>query len=168
MAQESVVRDLFDRWERVWHESRYDLVAGCVAPVYIRHDEAGTRRVTPEEYSAELAAARLERPNIRIVVYDHEITGDRAWFRFTLMWTDPSTGETRTRAGMQVYRIEGGKLAENLALVPQAGVGMARRRRAGALDERARITDGCICLRAENSDTVGRFGEEVGHPDLEC
>jgi hypothetical protein len=48
----------------------------------------------------------------RFVVYDHEITADRAWFRFTLMWNDASTGQKRTRAGMQVYRIEGGKLAE--------------------------------------------------------
>jgi hypothetical protein len=45
-------------------------------------------------------------------VYDHEIAGDHAWFRFTLMCTDPSTGETRTRASMQLYRIEAGKLAE--------------------------------------------------------
>jgi hypothetical protein len=45
-------------------------------------------------------------------VYDHDIVGDRAWFRFTLKWTDASTGETRTRAGMQVYRVERGKLAE--------------------------------------------------------
>ncbi len=112
MSEESVVRDLFDRWERVWHEGRYDLVAECVAQVYTRHDESGTRHVTPEEYAAEIAAARRERPNTRFIVYDHEIAGERAWFRFTLMWTDPSTGETRTRAGMQTYRAEGGKLAE--------------------------------------------------------
>lgn len=112
MSEQSVVRDLFDQWERVWHEGRYDLVAECVAEVYIRHDESGVRRVTPEGYAAEIAAARRERPNTRFIVYDHEITGDRAWFRFTLMWTDPVGGETCTRAGMQSYRIEGGKLAE--------------------------------------------------------
>lgn len=112
MSEESVVRDLFDRWERVWHEGRYELIADCIAPVYTRHDDSGTRQVTPEEYAAEVAAARRERPNTRFIVYDHEIVGDRAWFRFTLMWSDPGIGETRTRAGLQVYRIEGGKLAE--------------------------------------------------------
>jgi hypothetical protein len=91
MSEESVVRDLIDRWERVWHEGQYDLVVGCVARVYIQHDESGTRQVTPEGYAAEIAAARRERPNNRFVVYDHEITADRAWFRFTLMWTDPAT-----------------------------------------------------------------------------
>jgi hypothetical protein len=112
MSDESVVRDLFDRWERVWHEGRFELVAGCVAPTYIRHDESGTRVVTPEDYATEIAAARRERPNTRFVVYEHAFAGDRAWFRFNLTWTDANTGETRARAGMQLYRIEGGKLAE--------------------------------------------------------
>jgi hypothetical protein len=112
MSKESVVRDLFDRWERVWHEGRYDLVAGCVTPVYTRHDESGTRQLTPEEYAAEIATARQERPNTRFIVYDHEIAGDRVWFRFTWTWSDASTGEKCTQAGMQLYRIGGDKLAE--------------------------------------------------------
>ena len=82
-----------------------------MGPIYIRH-EAGTRRVTPEEYAAEIDASRSERPNTRFVVFDHDLVCDRAWFRFNLTWTDPSTGETRTRAGMQAYQVEGGKLAE--------------------------------------------------------
>jgi hypothetical protein len=106
------VRDLFDRWERVWHEGHYNLIPDCVQSNYIRHDEAGDRTVTREAYASEIAAARRDRPNNRFVVYDHEITADRAWFRFTLMWNDAATGEPRTRAGLQVYRIESGKLAE--------------------------------------------------------
>ena len=112
MFHESVIRDLFDRWERVWHEGQYDLIPSCLGQVYIRHDDAGDRTVTPESYAAEIAKTREERPNIRFVVYDHSFEGDRAWFRLTAKWTDPETGETRTRAGMQVYRIEAGKLAE--------------------------------------------------------
>jgi hypothetical protein len=27
MSDESVMRDLFDRWERVWHKGTYDLVS---------------------------------------------------------------------------------------------------------------------------------------------
>jgi len=104
MSEESV-RHLFDQWERVWHEGQHSLVAECVAPVYIRHDETGTRQVTPAEYALEIATAQRERPNTRFVVYEHEITTDRAWFLFTLMWNDASTGEKRTRAGMLLYRI---------------------------------------------------------------
>jgi hypothetical protein len=39
MSDESAVRDLFDRWERVWHEGQYGPVSECVGPHYIRHDE---------------------------------------------------------------------------------------------------------------------------------
>jgi len=79
MSNESAMHDLFDRWERVWHEGQHDLIPSCVGG------------------------------------------GKRAWFRFTLKFTDPKTGETRTRAGMQVYRIEGGKLAETWLMFQQPG-----------------------------------------------
>jgi hypothetical protein len=117
MSQE--VSDLFDRWERVWHEGQYDLVESCVCPHYIRHDEQGDRTVTREAYAGELAAIRQQRPDIRVVVYDHAFDADRAWFRFAFKWTDQETGEARVRAGMQSYRIEGGRLAETwIAFLP--------------------------------------------------
>jgi len=53
---------------------------------------------------------------LRFAVYDHSFEGDREWFRFTLKWTDSATDETRTRAGMQLYRIEDSKLAETMTL----------------------------------------------------
>ena len=119
MRDETVMCDLFDRWERVWHEGRYDLVPSCVGSHYIRHDENGDRTVTCEAYAAELASIREERPGIRVAVYDHSFEGNRAWFRFAFKWPDPITGEPRTRAGMQSYRIEDGKLAETwIALQP--------------------------------------------------
>jgi hypothetical protein len=49
-----------------------------------------------------VGAERHERPHLRFVGYDHLLEGNRAWFRFTLKWTDSNTGEPRTRAGMQV------------------------------------------------------------------
>jgi len=70
-------------------------------------------------YVAELASVHRERPGIRVVVYDHSFTDDSAWFRFTFVWPDAATGERRSRAGMQSYRIEGGKLAETwITLLP--------------------------------------------------
>jgi hypothetical protein len=86
------VRDLFDRWERVWHDGQYDLIPSCVGPQYIRHDENGDRTVTREAYAAELAAVHKDRPGIRVVVYDHSFTTDRAWFRFSFQWPDAKTG----------------------------------------------------------------------------
>jgi hypothetical protein len=121
MSDESVMRDLFDRWERVWHEGQYDLVPSCVAENYIRHDEGGDRTVTREAYAAEIAQIRNERPDIRVVVYDHSFVGDRAWFRFAVKWHDSKTGEPRSRAGMQSYRIEAGKLAETWLVLQALG-----------------------------------------------
>jgi predicted SnoaL-like aldol condensation-catalyzing enzyme len=121
MSGEKLMRDLFDRWERVWHEGQYDLIPTCVGPHFIRHDEQGDRKVTHEAYAAELARMRQDRPRIRVVVYDHTFNGDRAWFRFSFKWTDPKTGEARSWAGMQAYRIEGGKLAETWLMLQPLG-----------------------------------------------
>jgi hypothetical protein len=119
--QETSVKDLFDRWERVWHEGHYAFIPECVGPHYIRHDEAGDRTVTREAYAAEITKIREERPDIRVVVFDHSLNGDRAWFRFAFKWTHPKTGEPRNRAGMQSYRIEAVKFAETWLVLQPLG-----------------------------------------------
>lgn len=121
MSDNSVMRDLFDRWELVWHEDRYDLVQSCVAPAYLRHEAAGDRTVTAESYAGELAKMKAERPGVRVAVYDHLFVGNRAWFRFTFKWRDPKTGEPITQAGMQSYRTEDGKLAETWIVLQPLG-----------------------------------------------
>ena len=78
MISGETMRDLFDRWERVWHESQYDLIPSCVEPTYIRHDPKGNRTVTRDAYAAEIANIHQERPGIRVVVYDHSFGGDRS------------------------------------------------------------------------------------------
>lgn len=109
---EQATRDLFDRWELVWHEDRHDLIPSCVAPAYLRHEAAGDRMVTADSYAEELTKMKAARPGVRVAVYDHMFVGNRAWFRFTFRWRDPSSGEAMTQAGMQSYRIQDGKLAE--------------------------------------------------------
>lgn len=121
MPESTAMKDLFDRWERVWHGGELDLVESCVAPRYVRHDEAGDRTVTREAYAAELAELRRSRPDVRIAVYDHAFNGNRAWYRFTMKWTDTASGEARTRAGMQSYRTEDGKLAETWVMFQPLG-----------------------------------------------
>lgn len=55
MSEESVIGNLFDRWERVWHEGQYELAAKCVVQVYTRNNEAGARRAAPEESAVEFS-----------------------------------------------------------------------------------------------------------------
>jgi len=115
---DDAIRALFDKWERVWNEGQHGLISECVSDVHIRHDGAGTRRMTQEEYLQEVVTAKQNRPNTRVVVYDHTIAGDRAWFRFGLTWNDAISGMRRTRAGMALWRIEDGRMAESwLALL---------------------------------------------------
>jgi predicted SnoaL-like aldol condensation-catalyzing enzyme len=121
MTQESAIRGLFARWEKVWNERQYDLAAGCIAPSYTRHEPAGTRRVTPAEYTAEILVRQQERPDTHILVYDHAISGDLVWLRWTWHWTDPATAETQTQSGLQVYRVEDGKLAETWVATQNLG-----------------------------------------------
>ena len=109
---EHMMIDLFDRWERVWHDGQFDLAQGCMADLYICHDEDGDRTVTREAYTAEITTVRRNCPDIRVVVYDHAFNGDRAWFRFAFKWTDTQTGMTQSRAGMQSYRTFRGRLVE--------------------------------------------------------
>jgi hypothetical protein len=121
VSDESIARDLFDRWELVWHEDRHDLVPSCVAPTYLRHEATGDRTVTADSYAAELTRMKAQRPGIRVAVYDHMFVGNRAWFRFTFRWRDPNTGEALTQAGMQSYRIESGRLAETWIVLQPVG-----------------------------------------------
>ncbi len=123
MAQKSVMIDLFNRWERVWNEGKFELVPSCVANSYIRHDPKGDRTVTRDDYAAEVAKIHEDRPDIRVVVYDHSFSGDRAWFRFAFKWTDTKTGKVQTQAGMQAYRVVDGKLAETwISFLPTGSV----------------------------------------------
>jgi hypothetical protein len=121
MSKTADVRSLFDRWERVWHQGEFDLIPSCVASNYIRHDEAGDRAVSRDDYANELAKLRSDRPDIRIIVYDHHLAPSSAWYRFTMRWTDQTSGETRTRAAIQSYRIEDGKLAETWVVFSPVG-----------------------------------------------
>ena len=123
MTDEFALVDLFDRWEQVWHEGKFDLVARCIGNQYTRHDESGDRTVARESYASEIAKVRQEQPDIQVVVYDHLFKGNRAWFRFAFKWTDTNTGVAQSRAGMQSYRIDEGKLVETwLSLQPLGSV----------------------------------------------
>ncbi|HET9017571.1 MAG TPA: nuclear transport factor 2 family protein [Thermomicrobiaceae bacterium] len=115
MSREPELEALFDRWNQVWLEDRYDLIPTCLAPVYTRHgsmiQSEFTVTYTAEEYGRKVVAQR-ERTRLHFVIHDRAFVGDRAWFRHTLIWTDPDTGQTVTRPAIQVYRVEDGRMAE--------------------------------------------------------
>lgn len=64
--ENSMIIDLFNKWERVWHEGQYDLIPACVEENYIRHDQKGDRTMTRDAYKAEIQQVHKARPDIRI------------------------------------------------------------------------------------------------------
>lgn len=120
MTTTSTLPELFSRWEKVWHDKSYDLAASCIADNYTRHDESGSRTVSRDEYLNEMKGVHADRPDIRVIVFDHDFGEDRAWFRFMFRWTN-ADGELISRAGVQVYRTEDGRIAETWIAMQPAG-----------------------------------------------
>jgi hypothetical protein len=107
-SEGTMLRDLFDRWERVWHEGQYDLVAQCVQPNYIRHDEAGDRTV-----HARLTRRRLLRPGRSDPTYGSlcMITHSRATARGSALSLSGLILKLATSARGQECRFTGSRTA---------------------------------------------------------
>ena len=136
MLNESALRDLFDRWERVWHEGQYDLIAQCVQPNYIRHDEQGDRTVTREAYAAEIArCGRSDRASGSLSM----ITHSRATVRGSVSRSSGLIQKpARRAAGQECSLPDRGRQARgDLAYAPTTRLSMDRRRCAGAPDKPA-------------------------------
>lgn len=112
---------LMDRWDiQIWREGRYELIPDSLNEQYIRHEytgvRAGSRVITREEYASEIKQLRA-LPDLNFEVHERSIVGDRVWTRFTMTWSDPQTGSSEARTGLQEYRIENGKLAETWVIL---------------------------------------------------
>jgi len=105
--------ELLRRWiESVWNGGKLELVPSLVNTSYVRHEAVGTRAVTPEQYALEISATRKRFPDLRFTQRDRIVQGDRVWVRWSFRGTDATTGRVIVRGGLQIYRIENGKLAE--------------------------------------------------------
>jgi hypothetical protein len=100
--------------EEVWGKGRLELVPDLVAPEYIRHGADGTRVVTPESYTKEIEAGRAR--GWAFTNNAVSIDGDLIWTRWSFSGEGPD-GETMNGKGLQIYRLEDGKLAETWNLV---------------------------------------------------
>jgi hypothetical protein len=102
-----------ERWSNdVWKQGKLELVPELVGPSYVRHGPEGTRTVTPEEYAKEIAAMRERIPDIAFTRHDQCVNGNMIWTRWSSTGTDSTTGEAGKAAGIQIYRLEDGKLVE--------------------------------------------------------
>ena len=116
-------RELMARWTRVWNEGRLDLLPSCVSPEYIRHESSGQHvTVSPAKYAETIKATRTRIADLRFEIHDEVFLDNAYWTRWTLTGTDVETGKPFLRAGLQTYRIEGGRLAETWAATQPDGI----------------------------------------------
>jgi len=88
MSQESMI-DLFNRWEQVWHEGKFDLVPSCVTGTYTRHDQKGIARY-PAKHTQRKSPRCVSNALVSELLYT--ITPSRAT---VLGFVLPSSGQMR-------------------------------------------------------------------------
>ncbi len=93
-----------------------------IADTYVRHEAGGTYTVTAGEYADRIRSLRERFTELRYAVHDTAVAGDRFWIRYTFRGGPDSTGPWPKRPGLQVYRLEDGKLAETWMLLMPEGM----------------------------------------------
>lgn len=79
MSRESVMIELFNRWE-----SKFGTTANLTwsQPASRIPTSPMTQKAIVRSHETPIPQRSLDRPGIRVVVYDRSFSGDRAWFRF--------------------------------------------------------------------------------------
>jgi len=110
-SEETQNLQAMDRWVEIWNNGKYELMAETVTPTYIRHEPKGNRVITRDKYLEEIKFYR-EKLNMRFV--NHKVSADKdlIWLLWTMTTTNPKTGKEQLGRGVQLYRLEDGKLAE--------------------------------------------------------
>ena len=103
--------ETIERWMEIWNNGEYDLMSETVTSTYIRHEPKGSRVVTRDKYLEEIKSLR-EKINMRFISLKISADQDRIWVLWTVTTTSPETGEKQFGRGVQIYRLEEGKLAE--------------------------------------------------------
>jgi steroid delta-isomerase-like uncharacterized protein len=106
------------------------LVDENVAPDFVRHDLGGRPDIVgPEGVKLFVGVLRAAFPDIQMIVEDVIGEGDRVVVRYTLRGTHRGafrgiapTGRKVTWSGINIYRVEGGKVVETWQLADALGV----------------------------------------------
>jgi predicted ester cyclase len=103
-----------ERWtDEVWNEGRLDLASELVADGCLRHDPGkAPARISLAENLERIASFRKQVPDLHFTNDDLVADGDRVVARFTMTGMDPDKGERFVFSGIEIFRLEGGKIAE--------------------------------------------------------
>jgi steroid delta-isomerase-like uncharacterized protein len=107
-------------YEEVWHAGNLDVADEVFAPDYLRHDPRATEAAPGPEGQKQIARAfRAAFPDLRFEVEIVIAEGDYVAARWTASgthtgrWGDvEATGRSVTFSGVNIFRFEGGRVAE--------------------------------------------------------
>ena len=129
MSEEETRNKMKERrfFEEIWSKGNFAVVDDLVAPDYIDHN-ANTSTAGPEGVREEVSLYRNAFPDLVFTIEDVIAEGDRVAVRWTNAGTNvgdflgiPATGRSFSVPGIDIYRLEDGKLAEHWHVVDMYG-----------------------------------------------
>lgn len=102
------------RWtEDVWNGGKLDRVAELVSDRCIRHDSGKpARRIGIAENAERIASFRKQVPDLHFTNDDLVAEGDRVVARFSMTGTDPEKREPFAFSGIEIFRVQAGRIVE--------------------------------------------------------
>ena len=122
-------KDIIRRWVEVWNSKNVAAVADLVTADYVRHDPnlPEIRGIPAEQQLVSMFLRAF--PDLHFTIDDMLAEGDKVMLRVTGRGTHqgellgvPPTDQHVTFSAMLVYRLAGGKIAEQWALMDTLGL----------------------------------------------
>ncbi|MDX3071544.1 ester cyclase [Streptomyces sp. NPDC088354] len=128
MSRESNL-SILEHFGSAVNDGRLDEIDSYVAPASVDHDPAPGQVPGPEGYEEMFAAMRTAFPDLHIDVEHVLATDNEIAFAYTVTGTHlgelmghPPTGRTVSYRGMQISRVEDGKLVERWGSSDELGM----------------------------------------------
>ncbi|MEP7215121.1 MAG: GNAT family N-acetyltransferase [Anaerolineaceae bacterium] len=102
------------RWtEDVWNSGKLERVGDLVSDRCIRHDPGKpARRINVAENVERIASFRKQVPDLHFTNDDLVAEGDRVVARFSMTGTDPEKREKFAFSGIEIFRVQAGRIVE--------------------------------------------------------
>lgn len=102
--------------EDIWNGGQLERVADFVSDRCIRHDPGKpARRITVAENIERISSFRKQVPDLHFTNDDLVAEGDRVVARFSMTGTDPEKREPFAFSGIEIFRVQAGRIVETWA-----------------------------------------------------
>jgi hypothetical protein len=110
------------RWTEVWNLGRLEWIPELVADPCLRHHPGRVDTVSVEDNVKRVGAGREHFPGVAFENVVLAGAGEYVTSCYTMRWDDPEApGGRRESAGIEVFRVVDGRIAETWNLDPSEG-----------------------------------------------